>query len=420
MVGYFVEFTPISPTIAIDVIAGDDVLNAAEATQPLVISGTSTGVVGRTVTVGLNGNNYTGTVAGDGTWSVTVPQSALLSSMLPDGSYTVTADVSDQSGNAAQEATRTLTVQERTFFNGFEGIGRYASIGNIAGGYGPTTASYAYNTDYSEGGITVRDVITGAAPDAAVVVNAINFWGGVGNYNWYTAASGYTDIRLTNGGNFQSLQLLEASGHELSGDDTVAYELLDEGKVVSAGILPDSTTDTGAGYQILTFSGGNFDDLRIQRNSDPPTFDPNAFDVQAIVNISATSTPFVSGGQTYNVPSGQIDNGDIVLSGGTTNVLSGGTANDTIVSSGGTLFVLPGGLVDPTVIFSGGLEIVSSGGTDLGAQISGGEQDVFGYASGAALFTGSQVVKSQAPRAGLPSTVATRKSTAAPARQARS
>jgi Bacterial Ig-like domain len=88
------------------------VLNAAEAQQPLIITGTSTEVVGQTVTVGLNGEQYTGTVAGDGTWSVTVPQPALLGSALPDGTYTVTADVSDGYGNAAQEATQSLTVHE--------------------------------------------------------------------------------------------------------------------------------------------------------------------------------------------------------------------------------------------------------------------------------------------------------------------
>jgi autotransporter passenger strand-loop-strand repeat protein len=45
------------------------------------------------------------------------------------------------------------------------------------------------------------------------------------------------------------------------------------------------------------------------------------------------------------------------------------------------------------LIYSGGTEIVSSGGTDFGALISGGEQDVYGYASGATVFTGSQVVE---------------------------
>jgi hypothetical protein len=38
------------------------------------------------------------------------------------------------------------------------------------------------------------------------------------------------------------------------------------------------------------------------------------------------------------------------------------------------------------------LETVSSTGTDSGAQISGGEQDVFGFASDVTVFAGSQVV----------------------------
>jgi autotransporter passenger strand-loop-strand repeat protein len=37
---------------------------------------------------------------------------------------------------------------------------------------------------------------------------------------------------------------------------------------------------------------------------------------------------------------------------------------------------------------------VSAGGTDLGALISGGEQDVFGYASGAVVASGVQAVES--------------------------
>jgi hypothetical protein len=98
-----------TPTLAINAIDGNDVLNASEAQQPLLISGTSSGVVGQTVTVALNGGHYTGKVADDGTWSVTVPQAALVPGALPDGSYNVTADVI---GTAAPEASRTLTVHE--------------------------------------------------------------------------------------------------------------------------------------------------------------------------------------------------------------------------------------------------------------------------------------------------------------------
>ena len=61
------------------------------------------------------------------------------------------------------------------------------------------------------------------------------------------------------------------------------------------------------------------------------------------------------------------------------------------------LIVNSGGTADLTTIDDGGLEIVSAGGTDVGAKIAGasvgGEQDVFGLASGATIFTGSQVVE---------------------------
>ena len=89
-----------------------------------------------------------------------------------------------------------------------------------------------------------------------------------------------------------------------------------------------------------------------------------------------TETPIVSSGQTLKVSSGQTSNGIVVLSGGTVDVLSGGVASGTVVSSGGT-------------------EIVSAGGTDDGARsVSGGTQLDYGLASGATVFTGSQVVES--------------------------
>jgi antigen 43 len=58
------------------------------------------------------------------------------------------------------------------------------------------------------------------------------------------------------------------------------------------------------------------------------------------------------------------------------------------------LVVLSGGTALGTTIDGGGSEIVSAGGSDGGAQVAGGEQDVFGTASGVTVFTGSQVVES--------------------------
>ena len=93
---YSVDAT--APTFAINTIATDDILNAAEAGNPLTISGSSTAEAGQTVTVTLNGVTYTGTVQADGSWSATVPASAV--SALGEANYTVTANVTDSAGNS--------------------------------------------------------------------------------------------------------------------------------------------------------------------------------------------------------------------------------------------------------------------------------------------------------------------------------
>ncbi|HCO7274794.1 TPA: Ig-like domain-containing protein [Escherichia coli] len=86
-----------APTLTINTIASDDILNATEAGSPLTISGTSTAETGQTVTVTLNGATYTGTVQADGSWSVSVPTSAL--GALIASNYTVSATVNDKAGN---------------------------------------------------------------------------------------------------------------------------------------------------------------------------------------------------------------------------------------------------------------------------------------------------------------------------------
>lgn len=86
-----------APTLTINTIASDDILNATEAGNPLTISGTSTAETGQTVTVTLNGATYTGNVQEDGSWSVSVPTSAL--GVLTASNYTVSATVNDKAGN---------------------------------------------------------------------------------------------------------------------------------------------------------------------------------------------------------------------------------------------------------------------------------------------------------------------------------
>ncbi|WP_411704772.1 Ig-like domain-containing protein [Edaphovirga cremea] len=97
------------PTLSIGVVSGDDYINALESSQPLTISGTSTGLeVGRTVTVTLNGLDYTATVVTGGGWSLSVPADAV--SALPDGAQTIAATASDASGNPASANHQVMVI----------------------------------------------------------------------------------------------------------------------------------------------------------------------------------------------------------------------------------------------------------------------------------------------------------------------
>ncbi|AVH15930.1 BapA prefix-like domain-containing protein [Enterobacter sp. SGAir0187] len=105
-----------APTVTINTISGDNMLNAAEATQDLTLSGTSTAEAGQTVTVTFNGNQYSAQVQADGSWTLDVPAADLAG--ITDGSAAVTASVSDKAGNPASAGSSVLvdtTVPQITF-----------------------------------------------------------------------------------------------------------------------------------------------------------------------------------------------------------------------------------------------------------------------------------------------------------------
>ncbi|TDS17116.1 gliding motility-associated-like protein [Maribacter caenipelagi] len=100
-----IEHDVTAPTITIDVVTGDDVINAVEDDTDVTISGTTTGAEdGQTVTVFLDGQTYTTTVTG-GIWSIDLPAAA---AQALGASETITADVSDLAGNPATQATRDI------------------------------------------------------------------------------------------------------------------------------------------------------------------------------------------------------------------------------------------------------------------------------------------------------------------------
>ncbi|MCU6415332.1 Ig-like domain-containing protein, partial [Enterobacter cloacae] len=86
------------PTVTINTVAGDNVINAAEVAAGQTISGTvANAEAGNTVTVTIGGNSYTATVQSDLSWSVSVPSDVLTA--LGNGSLSVSATVTNGHGN---------------------------------------------------------------------------------------------------------------------------------------------------------------------------------------------------------------------------------------------------------------------------------------------------------------------------------
>ncbi|MBG6247264.1 Ig-like domain-containing protein [Candidatus Symbiopectobacterium endolongispinus] len=97
-----IEVDAAGNAIAINIIASDDLINKAEAAQPLAISGNTANVpAGQTVNITLNGKSYTTQVQVGGAWTLQIPSADLQA--LSDGNATVTATVSDSLGQIASD-----------------------------------------------------------------------------------------------------------------------------------------------------------------------------------------------------------------------------------------------------------------------------------------------------------------------------
>ncbi|WP_115870516.1 LamG-like jellyroll fold domain-containing protein, partial [Marinoscillum furvescens] len=99
----YLDTTP--PTISINVIATDDIINGTEDDVDVSITGGTDAEDGQTVTVTLNAQTYTGT-ASSNTWSVLVPA---VDVQALNTNETVYADVNDLAGNSAIQANRAIT-----------------------------------------------------------------------------------------------------------------------------------------------------------------------------------------------------------------------------------------------------------------------------------------------------------------------
>ncbi len=153
------------PTVTLAQVEGNDVVNASEAAAGVPLSGTTTGVdSGTTVHVkvtsagGATVGSFAATDDGSG-YSLTVP--AATARAVADGTYTLTASVTDAYGNAATPATQTVTVHETL---------PAVSIAPVGGNNVVTPADAAE-------GVTIAGSTTGVTDGTTVHVGVYNAGG---------------------------------------------------------------------------------------------------------------------------------------------------------------------------------------------------------------------------------------------------
>ncbi|HEI8774583.1 TPA: Ig-like domain-containing protein [Enterobacter cloacae] len=241
---YSVDAT--APSVTINTLATDDILNAAEAQSDLTVSGTSTAEAGQTVTVSLNGKDYTATVGSDGHWTLNVPAADLAA--LSDGSVTVTASVSDKAGNPASvdhNLTVDMTVPQVT-------------ISTIAG----------------------DDVINIAEHAQAQIISGIA-----------TGAAAGDKVTVTIGGQSYTT-VLDAAGNWSVGVPASVISGLSDGSVTVTASVTDAAGNTGTGTHSVTVDTG-LPSVNFNTISDDNIL--NAVEKGQDLNVSGTSANLAEG-----------------------------------------------------------------------------------------------------------------------------
>ncbi|MFK8258130.1 Ig-like domain-containing protein [Erwinia sp. AnSW2-5] len=150
--------THTTPTVTLTNTAGfsDGYLNLSESGTAQTISGTSTNAAGGQVTVNLEGTLYTGTVASNGTWSVSIPSSGLTS--LADGQHTAAISIADRAGNTTSTSTSFNAVTHNLPAIGVDPIASLLSVLltglTISGGTLRLAAGTTVNITLSQSGQT--------------------------------------------------------------------------------------------------------------------------------------------------------------------------------------------------------------------------------------------------------------------------
>jgi MYXO-CTERM domain-containing protein len=266
----------VAPSITINPISTDDIINAAEAGAAVTVSGTTTGVEdGRTLTVQIDGQSYTATV-NNNSWSINVPPADIAAF---EASEDVTANVSDAAGNPAVQATRTITVDTTP---------PTIAINVIA-------ADDKINATEAQSTVTIAGTATGAdGRTVTVTVDGVDFTATVSGGTWSIT------VPVTNIAAFEASELVTARVSDAAGNEATATRTVTVVQPFTTGPLDITTpTDSGADDDLtnnnnpaMTFTGPAGLTITL-RGADGALLDPAAYTV--------VETPGTNGQATYTV-----------------------------------------------------------------------------------------------------------------------
>ncbi|WP_194524226.1 Ig-like domain-containing protein, partial [Zobellia roscoffensis] len=358
---YSVDTTLPVPVLEIDDITADNILNAAEAGADVAVTGTVSGDFndGDTVTLTVDGTNYTGTVDALGAYSIDVPGSKLAADAdtTVDGSVTTT----DTAGNSASatdtqlysvDATLPVPVLEidditaDNILNAAEAGADVAVTGTVSGDFntGDTVTLTVDGTDYTgtidaagdysidvpgsklaadadttvDGSVTTTDTAgnTGTATDTQlysvdttvpVPVLAID---DITADNILNAAEAGADVAVTgtvsgdfNDGDTVTL-IVDGTNYTGTVDALGAYSIDVPGSKLAADT--DTTVDGSVTTTDTAGNTGTATDTQVYSvNTTAPAIVINTVAVDDIINATEDDSPVTISGTTTNVEDGQ-------------------------------------------------------------------------------------------------------------------
>ncbi|WP_338557337.1 Ig-like domain-containing protein [Erwinia aphidicola] len=234
-----------TPTLTIGNFAGDNILDGSEKQTSQLLSGTTTNVqAGQTVTITLNGVNYTAVVQANGSWSVSVPASALQA--LASGTATFSATVTNASGQTATD-THNFTV-EPTVVPGVPTltIGTFAGDNVLDGAEKQTSQLLSGTTTNVQAGQTVTITLNGVSYTASVQANG----------SWSVSVPASALQALASGTATLSATVTNASGQTATDTHNFTVQPDATGSIsITAPISGDGYLNATEAQSALTISG---------------------------------------------------------------------------------------------------------------------------------------------------------------------